>query len=241
MKMTCKLTIVQLLIAVFLVIQSQAQLEQTHNYIGKVGSRTAYFTLTWKADKSVVGSYICPGGKAINYGLAGDNLIDGVLRLNEFTDGVLTAHLYLTKNINGKAVSWVGSMQNLDGRALNVSFKRHRGAIPAINAAHVEDDPSVAVENMINLEVERRLERERAAALIRQQAEQNTGNSVEVVVKRRLEQQLGAPVRNLILVRKSLTEHEGFYVDASGLQRRIRVVHDLGAEILGGNLIISHE
>jgi hypothetical protein len=220
---------------------SQAELEETHNYIGKVGSRTAYFTLTWKTDKSVVGSYICPEGKAINYDLSGDNLIDGILRLIEFTDGIQTAQLNLRKKINGNIVSWAGIMRNIDGRELNVSFKRHRGAIPTINENHIDNGPNIELENMINLEVERRIEQERIAASNRQRADKNTGNSIEAVVKKTLEQQIGSTARNLVLVRKSLTEHEGFYVDILGQQRRIRVVHDLGAEILGGNLIITHQ
>lgn len=241
MKKVCKIIFIHLFTIVFLTHASQAQLEETHNYIGKVGSRTAYFTLTWKADKSVVGSYICPEGKAINYYLSGHNLIEGTLRLIEYTNGVHTAQLDLRKKINGNIVSWVGIMRNIDGRELNVSFKRHRGAIPRINANHIDNGPNIALENMINLEVERRLEQERIAALNRQQADKSTGNSIEAVVKRTVEQQIGSAVRNLVLVRKSLTEHEGFYVDIFGQQRRIRVVHDLGAEILGGNLIVTHQ
>ena len=241
MKKICKIIFIHLLTIMFLTHVSQAELEETHNYIGKVGSRTAYFTLTWKTDKSVVGSYICPEGKAINYDLSGDNLIDGMLRLIEFTDGIQTAQLNLRKKNNGNIVSWAGIMRNIDGRELNVSFKRHRGAIPTINENHIDNGPNIDVENMINLEVERRLEQERIAASNRQQADKNTGNSIEAVVKKTLEQQIGSTARNLVLVRKSLTEHEGFYVDILGQQRRIRVVHDLGAEILGGNLIITHQ
>jgi hypothetical protein len=132
-------------------------------------------------------------------------------------------------------------MRNIDGRELNVSFKRHRGAIPTINENHIDNGPNIELENMINLEVERRIEQERIAASNRQRADKNTENSIEAVVKKTLEQQIGSTARNLVLVRKSLTEHEGFYVDILGQQRRIRVVHDLGAEILGGNLIITHQ
>lgn len=244
MKNILKFTALHLSLAVLLTIFSFGQgysgVEQTHNYIGKVGTRTAYFTLTWKPDKTVVGSYICPGGKGISYQLAGDNFIDGVIRLNEFTAGNHTARLFLKKKASGGAISWSGTMENLDGRVLNVSFHRHKGAIPAINAAPAGPDPSVVVENIIENEVERRLEQERAADRLKQQ-QQAAENSIELVVKNRLEQQLGSPVQNLILVRKGLTEHEGAYIDAGGTQRRIRVVHDLGAELIGGNLIISHE
>jgi hypothetical protein len=48
-------------------------------------------------------------------------------------------------------------------------------------------------------------------------------------------------MQNLIIVRKGLSELKGTYIDAGGRQRRIRVAHDLGAELIGGNLIISYE
>jgi hypothetical protein len=157
----------KLLLAVIFLTQAHGQgnpnAGQTHSYVGKVGTRIAYFTRTWKPDRTVVGTYICPGGKGISYQLAGDNFIDGVIRLNEFTAGNYTARLFLKKKASGGAISWCGTMENLDGRVLDVSFHRHKGAIPFINAAPVGPYPSVILENIIENEVERRLEQERAA------------------------------------------------------------------------------
>lgn len=95
------------------------------DYGGQVGSRFAYFQLTWQADGNVVGSYYHPSDNgAITYTLRGKNTANGQLVLTEYTRGSQTAILTLNKSINQGLITWSGKMHNTDGRVIPVSFTR---------------------------------------------------------------------------------------------------------------------
>ena len=95
------------------------------NYGGTVGSRFAYFQLTWQPDGNVSGSYYHPADNgAITYQLRGKNTANGQLVLTEFTNGSQSAILTLSKSINQGLITWSGKMHNTDGRVIPVSFTR---------------------------------------------------------------------------------------------------------------------
>ena len=97
---------------------------EDRTYSGKVGRLEAIFTLCWQAGDLVTGSYFCPAGKQISYELRGDNKTPGRLNLEEYTRGQLTAKIVLQKTDDKGKISWQGTMHNLDGRKLAVSFSR---------------------------------------------------------------------------------------------------------------------
>jgi len=107
---------------------SQGWSDSLKHYEGVVGSRQAEFSLAWGEGGSVKGSYFCPDGKQVQYGLLGDNKVEGVLELNEYTGTALTARLSLKKNTEGGTISWVGTLKNSDGRVLAVNFSRKSDA-----------------------------------------------------------------------------------------------------------------
>ena len=105
-------------------------LSQDRTYAGKVGRLEAIFTLRWQDGDLVTGSYFCPSGKSISYELRGENKINGRLNLDEFTHGQLTAKIVLQKIDKMGKISWQGTMHNVDGRKLPVSFTR-TSSVPA--------------------------------------------------------------------------------------------------------------
>lgn len=95
------------------------------NYGGSVGSRFAFFQLTWQPDGNVAGSYYHPADNgAITYQLRGKNTANGQLVLTEYTSGRQTAILTLNKSIVQGLITWSGNMHNTDGRVIPVSFTR---------------------------------------------------------------------------------------------------------------------
>jgi hypothetical protein len=94
-------------------------------YIGSVGKLKAAFSLTWKQDGNVSGVYLYPT-RDMNqiYELRGTNQTAGVLELQEFTDGRLSATIALRKEVTPAWIIWRGKMSNTDGRKLEVSFQR---------------------------------------------------------------------------------------------------------------------
>lgn len=105
-------------------------MSQDRTYSGKVGTREAIFTLRWQDEDLVTGSYFCPSGKRISYELRGENKTTGCLNLDEYTHGQLTAKIVLQKAGDRGKITWQGTMHNLDGRKLPVSFTR-TSSIPA--------------------------------------------------------------------------------------------------------------
>lgn len=97
------------------------------DYTGKVGKLEAVFSLDWAADGSVAGAYHYPAKPGVRYALRGSNPSEGKLYLEEFTDGALTARCHLVKRIEDGRIVWEGTMANMDGRRLPMSFSRARG------------------------------------------------------------------------------------------------------------------
>jgi hypothetical protein len=97
-------------------------------YRGKVGELDAVFSLDWKDDGSVPGSYHYPKRPGVTYRLSGNNPAEGELYLEEFSDGTLTARCHLRKIISDSAISWKGKMENTDGRTFEMHFARGRSA-----------------------------------------------------------------------------------------------------------------
>ncbi|MCW1921190.1 YARHG domain-containing protein [Luteolibacter arcticus] len=95
------------------------------NYRGRVGKLEARFTLIWGADGQVTGEYWHPGTNPVRkFRLAGTNTTEGSLTLQEFTRGQLTATLLLTKRADRGKVIWSGTMNNVDGRKLEVLMEK---------------------------------------------------------------------------------------------------------------------
>jgi hypothetical protein len=129
------------------ILSSRGFAQETIKYSGTVGSRAAEVELTWHADRSVTGSYRCPGGKNVTYQLRGRNHADGELYLEEYTGAILTARCLLTKENTATEVVWAGTLSNTDGRALPVRFVRHAGA-PASKAAQAPPPPPVPYSSL---------------------------------------------------------------------------------------------
>jgi hypothetical protein len=100
--------------------------EETHAYIGAVGSQTAVFKLTWYDDGGLSGSYHCPGGSGKVYQLVGSNQVQGEIVLKEYTPGTAraTATCKLNKKIEDGKIVWRGVMVNHDGRVKAMYFYR---------------------------------------------------------------------------------------------------------------------
>jgi hypothetical protein len=99
----------------------------SHIYVGSVGHLKAIFSLYWGNDGNVSGVYCNPTRDATRiYELSGSNSAEGVLALNEYTDGMISARINLTKEISPAWVIWKGKMHNTDGRELDVIFQRER-------------------------------------------------------------------------------------------------------------------
>lgn len=100
--------------------------DETNTYVGGVGNQQAVFTLTWKDNGTVSGTYYCPGGSGKVYILRGSNPKEGELVLQEYTKGVHTASCYLTKSTEKGKIVWRGAMHNNDGRDKAMFFYRSK-------------------------------------------------------------------------------------------------------------------
>lgn len=99
----------------------------SHVYVGSVGRMKAVFALNWGNDGQVTGVYCNPTRDANRiYELTGNNPSEGVLVLNEYTDGALSAKISMTKEVSPAWIAWSGKMQNTDGRVLSITFQRER-------------------------------------------------------------------------------------------------------------------
>lgn len=107
-------------------LAGSAVADETNSYVGGVGNQQAVFTLTWKDNGSVTGSYYCPGGSGNVYILRGSNPKAGELVLQEYTKGVHTASCYLTKSTEKGKIVWRGVMHNNDGRDKAMFFYRSK-------------------------------------------------------------------------------------------------------------------
>jgi hypothetical protein len=117
-----------LVTTLMLVFSSMARAEETHSYVGAVGSQAAVFKLAWYEDGGLSGSYFCPGGSGKVYSLVGSNQVAGEIILKEYTPGraKATATCKLKKNIENGKIVWRGVMVNHDGRTKEMFFYRDR-------------------------------------------------------------------------------------------------------------------
>ena len=113
--------------------QANVDNEAVSVYGGKVGKLEAVFFIEWAGvGNPVEGQYYYPDrGRAKMYVLKGSNPKNGVLLLDEFTrnaNGVLkkSAICRLAKKLTATRIVWEGTMTNLDGRQLSMSFSRLR-------------------------------------------------------------------------------------------------------------------
>ena len=97
------------------------------SYVGNVGKWDAKYDLRANAYGSLIGTYYYPDhepGK--KYVLRGSYASEDVMVLDEYTDGVVSAHLTLNKRQNGSSVSWEGTMRNIDGKVLPMVMRQGR-------------------------------------------------------------------------------------------------------------------
>lgn len=95
------------------------------NYSGTVGKLTARFSLVWKQNGQVEGSYFHPTRDPDHkYFLKGSNAQEGKLELTEYDNGTPSATLKLSKETRNGKVTWSGIMFNEDGRQLPVLLIR---------------------------------------------------------------------------------------------------------------------
>jgi hypothetical protein len=115
-----------MMLAILLGFGSMAHAEQTHAYVGAVGSQAAVFKLTWHDDGGLSGNYFCPGGSGKVYQLVGSNQVAGEIVLKEFSPGIVraTATCTLHKKIEDGKIVWRGVMVNHDGRVKTMFFYR---------------------------------------------------------------------------------------------------------------------
>ncbi len=104
-------------------------------YQGNVGQLAAVFSLDWKSDGSVSGTYYFTSAKGQVRKLLGSNFKEGELYLEEHTGQNITAKCHLRKKLTKGQVSWEGEMQTADGR-FPIRFARQREAnAPATTTA----------------------------------------------------------------------------------------------------------
>lgn len=99
-------------------------------YTGVVGNTPVKASLTFANDQ-VTGTYTSnTSGKT--YRLEGDNSIQGVATLVEFTfnekskEWIATAKVSLRKSVKNGNITWSGTMYNYDGRNVAVRFTKSR-------------------------------------------------------------------------------------------------------------------
>jgi len=96
-------------------------------YTGNVGRLDAIFFVRWHEDDTVSGTYFYPKrGIERSYTLLGKNYEAGKLYLEEYTDKVLSAKIYLSKSVTSDQIIWSGRMENTDGRSFEVRMARER-------------------------------------------------------------------------------------------------------------------
>ena len=96
-------------------------------YVGNVGKWEAKYELRTNADGSLIGVYYYPDHEAgKKYVLRGNYASEGVMVLDEYTDGDVSAHITLNKRQNGNSVSWEGTMRNTDGKILPMVMRQNR-------------------------------------------------------------------------------------------------------------------
>ncbi len=92
-------------------------------YSGKVGGSSVDVKLSWREDATASGTYYSRSSGR-RYRLEGDNTLDGILYLDEYTDDNLSARAVLKKSWSDGAVSWQGIMYNTDGRNVPIYFTK---------------------------------------------------------------------------------------------------------------------
>ena len=101
---------------------------------GKVGKLDAIFIIEWDTTpgNTLQGSYYNPArGRDRMYRLSGKFVNDRTLILQEFTPqkgggDELSATCRLTKRVTADRIIWEGTMNNTDGRKLDMMFSRKR-------------------------------------------------------------------------------------------------------------------
>ena len=94
-------------------------------YHGSVGQHPATFSLNWKSDGNISGSYFFSVQKDQVRTLVGSNYEEGKLYLEEYSGQNLVAKCYLQKTLTNGDVVWQGEMQTADGR-YPMRFSRQR-------------------------------------------------------------------------------------------------------------------
>ena len=97
---------------------------KTSEYVGYVGGLKAVYSLEWQADGKVSGTYHYPSRKEVIYQLSGSNYAEGLLHLDEYSQGKLSARCELRKVIENKSIVWTGTMSNVDGRSFDMTMKK---------------------------------------------------------------------------------------------------------------------
>jgi hypothetical protein len=92
-------------------------------YSGKVGGSSVHVKLSWREDATASGTYYSRSSGR-RYRLEGDNTLDGILYLDEYTNDNLSARAVLKKSWSDGAVSWQGIMYNTDGRNVPIYFTK---------------------------------------------------------------------------------------------------------------------
>ena len=92
-------------------------------YSGKVGGSSVNVKLSWREDATASGTYYSRSSGR-RYRLEGDNTLDGILYLDEYTNDNLSARAVLKKSWSDGAVSWQGIMYNTDGRNVPIYFTK---------------------------------------------------------------------------------------------------------------------
>ncbi len=96
-------------------------------YVGNVGKWDARYELRANADGSLIGVYYYPDHEPDKkYVLRGSYASESVMVLDEYTDGVVSAHVTLNKRQSGNSLSWEGTMRNADGRTFPVVMRQNR-------------------------------------------------------------------------------------------------------------------
>jgi hypothetical protein len=108
------------LVLLFFLVSSKTAIAEI--YQGQVGKLKAEFDIEWGGDNSVGGTYYYLSKPGKTYTLEGEFGADGKLVLREYTDGTLTAVLFLSDAGGGRKVRWAGKMKNTDGREFTTWF-----------------------------------------------------------------------------------------------------------------------
>jgi hypothetical protein len=99
---------------------------QTQYYSGSSDGDLIEANITWKANKTIVGSYYFTSNSSRIYKLSGTNFVEGEIEIVESFNGKRTGNGTLYKTLKKGRIVWSGDVLNTDGTSSQMYLTRSR-------------------------------------------------------------------------------------------------------------------